>query len=120
MQNLAQARRVLNHRAKNQGEPETDPAYGLPPKHRFPAKLSNGADRERRRRVEAPEVTHKNERYRDMNCLICGATAINWNDWSSSIGTGDRHHVVRAAKIKPRSVPSPHFPVDRAQFATPR
>jgi hypothetical protein len=22
--------------------------------------------------------------------------AINWNDWSSSIGTGGRHHVVRA------------------------
>jgi hypothetical protein len=21
---------------------------------------------------------------------------INWNDWSSSIGTGGRHHVVRA------------------------
>jgi hypothetical protein len=34
-----------------------------------------GAVRERRRHVEAPELTHKNERYRDMNCPICGATA---------------------------------------------
>jgi predicted RNA-binding Zn-ribbon protein involved in translation (DUF1610 family) len=34
-----------------------------------------GAVRERRRHVEAPELTHKNECYRDMNCPICGATA---------------------------------------------
>jgi hypothetical protein len=38
----------------------------------------------------------------DLDVLV--AIAINWNDWSSSIGAGGRHHVVRAA-IAPTDCP---------------